>query len=66
MKGKHTMHNIIQWIELGIVTCIFIMCACGVTGIIYIMKLIARWEKEENGSSHCPDKIEPEVKNYVR
>ena len=51
------MHLIVQLMEVGIVTCIFIMCASGVVGILYIMRLVLRWEKEEN--NNCPDKLEP-------
>jgi len=51
------MQFIVQLLEVGIVTCIFIMCASGVVGILYIMRLVLRWEKEEN--NNCPDKIEP-------
>lgn len=51
------MHSIIQLLEVGIATCIFIMCASGVAGILYIMRLVVRWEKEEN--NNCPDKLEP-------
>ena len=51
------MQFIVQLLEVGIVTCIFIMCASGVAGILYIMRLVLRWEKEENND--CPDKLEP-------
>ena len=51
------MQFIVQLLEVGIVTCIFIMCASGVAGILYIMRLVLRWEKEENNA--CPDKLEP-------
>jgi len=53
------MHSIIQWIEFGIVTCIFIMCTGGAAGTIYIFKLVLRWEEEEKNSSCCPNKTEP-------
>jgi len=52
------MHSIIQFIEFGIVVCIFIMCASGVAGIFYISKKILRWEQED-GCCNCPDKLEP-------
>ena len=51
------MHLIIQLMEVVIVTCIFIMCASGVAGILYIIRLVLRWEKEENND--CHDKLEP-------
>ena len=51
------MHSIIQLLEVCIATCIFIMCASGVAGILYIRKLVLKWEKEEN--NNCPDKLEP-------
>ena len=50
------MQFIVQLLEVGIVTCIFIMCASGVAGILYFRKLVLKWEKEEN--NNCPDKIE--------
>ena len=51
------MHNAIQFFELVTIICLCIISASGVAGILYIIKLVLRWEKEEN--NNCPDKLEP-------
>ena len=51
------MYNAIQVFELGTIICLFIICASGVAGIFYIIRLVLKWEKEEN--NNCPYKLEP-------
>jgi hypothetical protein len=51
------MHYAIQFFELITIICLCIISVSGVAGIFYIIRLVLRWEKEENNT--CPDKLEP-------
>ena len=51
------MHYAIQIFELGTIICLFIISASGVAGILYIIRLVLKWDKEKN--NNCPDKLEP-------